>query len=523
MSIQITTAKQKVEFSKMVKDYKIRYYNLGPNLLYVDYVDSTGTKTEIVPAYGSFTVISNAGNAANSYLNFYTSSGTTNIVVSKIQQDCAVDGTNLFGNIVTEIDPADITALQSAVSALNTKTANMTASSGSTNFSGATNLTNAIVSGMLLANGGFQADAGTKFWTINESGLVERSGENGLIHMLNGQITCESISPKTVNATSISVGSVNLTESSLKGTESDISNLQSSVSTLNTKTSNLTASTGVSTFSGTLNAANFVASGSVSAGNGLDVDGVATLNDGFTYNDGTNTWLLNGTGLSESGSSGELFSVMSGNIECQKLTAANQINIPNVVSFASAGNNLFGKLNMSVKSDDSDVVSWYLDASEGIKFVEGQGGTGLQIGASGISMPSCFSLMLGTETSGGGVVFYGPERIRLEGGVLFGPRTGLSSIDADGNAAFANCTANTLSALGKVSGNVFEGTASGYDYFEISPGVCKLPSGNPASGTYGYNHWVGTQSDYDRIAEKNINTLYYVIQADNSVNIIKGA
>lgn len=456
MSIQITTAKQKVEFSKMVKDYKIRYYNLGPNLLYVDYVDSTGTKTEIVPAYGSFTVISNAGNAANSYLNFYTSSGTTNIVVSKIQQDCAVDGTNLFGNIVTEIDPADITALQSAVSALNTKTANMTVSSGSTNFSGATNLTNAIVSGILLANGGFQADAGTKFWTINESGLVERSGENGLIQMSNGQITCESIRPKTVNATSISVGSVNLTESSLKGTESDISNLQSSVSKLNTKTSNLTASTGVSTFSGTLNAANFVASGSVSAGNGLDVDGVATLNDGFTYNDGTNTWLLNGTGLSESGSSGELFSVMSGNIECQKLTAANQINIPNVVSFASSSN--------------------------------------------------------------GGVVFYGTERIQIEGGFYFGPAgSTVYGIDTNGNAALAQCNAHTISADGNVYGTIFKGTASSYDYFEVSPGVCKLPSGNPQSGTYGYKHWFGTLAEYTALAEKDSTTFYHVVQEDKSV------
>ena len=442
MSIQITTAKQKVEFSKMVKDYKIRYYNLGPSLLYVDYVDSTGTKTEIVPAYGSFTVISNAGNAANSYLNFYTSSGTTNIVVSKIQQDCAVDGTNLFGNLVTEIDPADITALQQEVTNLSNtvnevssdisgietsitginqdlqsvkvKTQNQSGSAGVTNFSGTTNLTNASVSGTMSVRGGFQADAGTKFWTINESGLIERSGENGLIQMLNGQITCDTISPKTIN-------------------------------------------------------------------------------------------------------SDNLFSVTSGNVDCETLTAATKINIPNVVSFTSAGNNLYGKLNMSVKSDDSDVVNWYLDATEGIKFVEGQGGTGLQIGGSGISMPSCFKLMLGTETSGGGVVFYGPERIRLEGGVLFGPRTGLSSIDADGNATFVGCSASNLSALGKVSGNVFEGTASGYDYFEVSPGVCKLPSGNPQSGTYGYKHWFGTLAEYTALAEKDSTTFYHVVQEDKSV------
>lgn len=129
MSIQITTAKQKVEFSKMVKDYKIRYYNLGPNVLYVDYIDSTGTRTEAVPAYSSFIVMSNAGNAANSYLNLYTSSGTTNIVVSKIQQDCAVDGTDLFGNVITAVDPADVASLLQ-------KTSNMAASSGVTTFSG---------------------------------------------------------------------------------------------------------------------------------------------------------------------------------------------------------------------------------------------------------------------------------------------------------------------------------------------------------------------------------------------------
>lgn len=149
MSIQITTTKQKVEFSKMVKDYKIRYYNLGPSVLYVDYVDSTGTKTETVPAYGSFTIVSNAGNAANSYLNFYTSSGTTNIVVSKIQQDCAVDGTDLFGNVITAVDPADITALQSAVSVLNTKTQNQSATSGNTSFTGNLSVNGTISTGSM--------------------------------------------------------------------------------------------------------------------------------------------------------------------------------------------------------------------------------------------------------------------------------------------------------------------------------------------------------------------------------------
>lgn len=142
MSIQITTAKQKVEFSKMVKDYKIRYYNLGPNVLYVDYVDSAGTKTESVPAYGSFTVMSNAGNAANSYLNLYTSSGTTNVVVSKIQQDCTVDGTDLFGNLLTDVDPADVESLLQ-------KTANMTASSGVTSFTGNLTVSGTISTGSM--------------------------------------------------------------------------------------------------------------------------------------------------------------------------------------------------------------------------------------------------------------------------------------------------------------------------------------------------------------------------------------
>lgn len=519
MSIQITTAKQKVEFSKMVKDYKIRYYNLGPNVLYVDYIDSTGTRTEAVPAYSSFIVMSNSGNAANSYLNLYTSSGTTNIVVSKIQQDCAVDGTDLFGNVITAVDPADVASLlqkttnmtassgvtnftgtvnvtdlvantsvsvgsvkltesslqetennisnlQTGLQSVKDKTQNQSATAGTTNFTGITNLANASVSGALLANGGFQVSAGTKFWIINEYGLVEREGENGLIQMSNGQITCDTINPKTVSASSIS------------------------------------------------------------ASKSLVVGGTTNLNGGFIYTKSGKTWSLSVDGLSEKSSSSadKMFSVQNGNIDCETLTAATQIYIPNVISFTSdAGNNLFSRLNMSTKSDDADVVKWYLDASDGIKFVEGQGGTGLQIGASGISMPSCFKLMLGTEASNGGVVFYGPERIRLEGGVLFGPRAGLYSIDADGNATIANCIANTISANGYIHGNVFKGTASGYDYFEISPGVCKLPSGNPASGTYGYSHWVGTQSDYDKIVEKDINTLYYVIQADNSVNIIKGA
>lgn len=178
MSIQITTSKQKVEFSKMVKDYKIRYYNLGPSILYIDYVDSTGTKTEAVPAYGSFTVTSNAGNAANSYLNLYTSSGTTNIVVSKIQQDCAVDGTDLFGNVIIAVDPADVDSLLQ-------KTTNMAASSGVTTFTG----------------------------TVNAA--------------------------KFVASDSISIGSVELTQESLQETEaslqeaeSNISNIQTDVSTL---------------------------------------------------------------------------------------------------------------------------------------------------------------------------------------------------------------------------------------------------------------------------------------------------
>lgn len=171
MSIQITTTKQKVEFSKMVKDYKIRYYNLGPSVLYVDHIDSTGTRTEAVPAYGSFTVMSNAGNAANSYLNLYTSSGITNIVVSKIQQDCAVDGTDLFGNVITAVDPADVASLLQ-------KTTNMAASSGVTTFSG----------------------------TVSAADFAAIS--------------------------SISVGSVELTEESLQEEQDNISNLQTDVSTL---------------------------------------------------------------------------------------------------------------------------------------------------------------------------------------------------------------------------------------------------------------------------------------------------
>ena len=317
MSIQITTTRQKVEFSKMVKDYKIRYYNLGPSVLYVDYVDSTGTRTETVPAYGSFTVMSNAGNAANSYLNLYTSSGITNIVVSKIQQDCAVDGTDLFGNVITAVDPADVASLLqkttnmaassgvttftgtvsaadfaaissisvgsvelteeslqeietnisnllTSVASVSSKTQNQSGSAGVTNFSGTTNLTNASVSGTLSANGGFQADAGTKFWTINESGLVERSGEDGLIQMSNGQITCESISPKTINA------------------------------------------------------------GSISASISLIVAGTTNLNGGFTYTKSSKTWNLSVDGLSEgsTSSSTKMFSVQNGNIKCVTLTAS---------------------------------------------------------------------------------------------------------------------------------------------------------------------------------------------------------
>lgn len=203
MSIQITTAKQKVEFSKMVKDYKIRYYNLGPSVLYVDHVDSTGTRTEAVPAYGSFTVMSNAGNAANSYLNLYTSSGTTNIVVSKIQQDCAVDGTDLFGNVITAVDPADVASLLQ-------KTTNMAASSGVTTFSG----------------------------TVSAADFAAIS--------------------------SISVGSVELTEESLQETETNISNLQTTVTSVNSKTQNQSATSGNTSFTGNLSVSGTLSTGSMS-------------------------------------------------------------------------------------------------------------------------------------------------------------------------------------------------------------------------------------------------------------------
>ena len=212
MSIQITTAKQKVEFSKMVKDYKIRYYNLGPKVLYVDYIDSTGTSTEAVPAYSSFIVMSNAGNAANSYLNLYTSSGTTNIVVSKIQQDCAVDGTDLFGNVITAVDPADVASLLQ-------KTSNMAASSGVTTFSG----------------------------TVSAADFAAIS--------------------------SVSIGSVELTESSLQETENDISTLQTDVTTLKTKTQNQSATSGNTSFTG-----NLTVSGTISTGSMSDIVGKVKQN-----------------------------------------------------------------------------------------------------------------------------------------------------------------------------------------------------------------------------------------------------
>lgn len=212
MSIQITTTKQKVEFSKMVKDYKIRYYNLGPNVLYIDYVDSTGTRTETVPAYGSFTVMSNAGNAANSYLNLYTSSGITNIVVSKIQQDCAVDGTDLFGNVITAVDPADVASLLQ-------KTTNMAASSGVTTFTG----------------------------TVSAADFAAID--------------------------SVSVGSVELTEESLQETENNISNLQTDVTSIKSKTQNQSATSGNTSFTG-----NLTVNGTISTGSMSDIAGKVKQN-----------------------------------------------------------------------------------------------------------------------------------------------------------------------------------------------------------------------------------------------------
>ena len=64
---------------------------------------------------------------------------------------------------------------------------------------------------------------------------------------------------------SVSVGSVELTEESLQETENNISNLQTAVSALNTKTANMTASSGVTNFTGTVNVANFVLQTSVTS------------------------------------------------------------------------------------------------------------------------------------------------------------------------------------------------------------------------------------------------------------------
>lgn len=65
---------------------------------------------------------------------------------------------------------------------------------------------------------------------------------------------------------SVSVGSVKLTESSLQETESNISNLQTDVQAIRAKTQNQSGSAGVTNFSGTTNLTNASVSGTLSVG-----------------------------------------------------------------------------------------------------------------------------------------------------------------------------------------------------------------------------------------------------------------
>ena len=158
MKISINAGGLQVNFADMVKDVKLIYTNVGNIPFLVDFVDPAGeTKTtEILPGE-RYTISSNAGNPTGGKLTFYTESGQTYMVVSKVQEDSTVDGVDEKGYLagtaskdevddlqeeITDLsDTVDevssgLSSVKTDVTALKTKTQNQSATSGNTSFTG---------------------------------------------------------------------------------------------------------------------------------------------------------------------------------------------------------------------------------------------------------------------------------------------------------------------------------------------------------------------------------------------------
>lgn len=119
MKIAVNTGGLQVNFADMVKDVKLIYTNVGNTPFLVDFVDPAGeNKTTVVPPAGRYTISSNYGNPTGGRLTFYTESGQTYMVVSKVQEDSTVDGVDEKGYLTGTASKDEVTSLQQEVTSL---------------------------------------------------------------------------------------------------------------------------------------------------------------------------------------------------------------------------------------------------------------------------------------------------------------------------------------------------------------------------------------------------------------------
>lgn len=194
MKISVNAGGLQANFADMVKDVKLIYTNVGNIPFLVDFVDPAGeTKTTTVLPAERYIISSNAGNPTGGSLTFYTESGQTYMVVSKVQEDSTVDGvdekgylagtaskddvTSLQQEVTTLSDTvdevsSDVSALQTSVTAITSKTQNQSATSGNTSLTGNLTVSGTISTGSMSdivgkvkqnqsAISGIQADVST--------------------------------------------------------------------------------------------------------------------------------------------------------------------------------------------------------------------------------------------------------------------------------------------------------------------------------------------------------------------------
>ena len=171
MKITVNTGGLQVNFADMVKDVKLIYTNVGNTPFLVDFVDPAGdTKTTEVLPGERYTISSNAGNPTGGKLTFYTESGQTYMVVSKVQEDSTVDGVDEKGYLSGTASKDDVTSLQqevtslsdtvdevssdlsnveTSVTAITSKTQNQSAASGNTSFTGNLTVNGTISTGSM--------------------------------------------------------------------------------------------------------------------------------------------------------------------------------------------------------------------------------------------------------------------------------------------------------------------------------------------------------------------------------------